>query len=133
VTRPFFDTNVLIYLLTEDQPKADRVGALLKDGGVISVQVLNEFARVATHKFRTPWGPVREVLRAFRANLSVEPLTIETHDLGLVIAERHQVALFDGMIIAAARLAQCDVLYSEDMHAGWKIGDLTIRNPFQAR
>ena len=46
----FFDTNVLLYLLSEDVAKADRAEDLLADGGVISVQVLNEFAAVASRK-----------------------------------------------------------------------------------
>ena len=40
----FFDTNVLLYLISEDITKADRAETLLALGGVISVQVLNEFA-----------------------------------------------------------------------------------------
>ena len=43
----FFDTNVLVYLAPGDKVKADRAEALLSDGGVISVQVLNELANVA--------------------------------------------------------------------------------------
>ena len=46
----FFDTNVLLYLLSKDAAKADLAEALLATGGVVSVQVLNEFASVATRK-----------------------------------------------------------------------------------
>jgi predicted nucleic acid-binding protein len=45
-----FDTNVLLYLLSEDATKADRAEKLVANGGVISVQVLNEFAAVASRK-----------------------------------------------------------------------------------
>ena len=47
---PFVDTNVLLYLLSDDQAKADRAEALLAQRVVISVQVLNEFANVARRK-----------------------------------------------------------------------------------
>ena len=47
----FLDTNVLLYLLSGDADKADRAEELIADGGVISVQVLNEFASVASRKF----------------------------------------------------------------------------------
>ena len=40
--RPFFDTNVLLYLLSEDSHKADRAEAIIAMGGVISVQVLRD-------------------------------------------------------------------------------------------
>src|SRR5512143_2320292 len=51
----FFDTNVLLYLLSGDPMKADRAETLLAAGGVISVQVLNEFAAVASRKLAMDW------------------------------------------------------------------------------
>ncbi|MEZ5584156.1 MAG: hypothetical protein R3F37_16670 [Candidatus Competibacteraceae bacterium] len=46
----FFDTNILLYLLSSDGAKADRAEQLIATGGVISVQVLNEFAARASAK-----------------------------------------------------------------------------------
>ena len=46
----FFDTNVVLYLLSADTAKADRAEELLALGGTISVQVLNEFVAVASRK-----------------------------------------------------------------------------------
>ena len=46
----FLDTNVLIYLLSDNTHKADIAQDLLRSGGVVSVQVLNEFASVALRK-----------------------------------------------------------------------------------
>ena len=57
----FFDTSVLLYLLSEDS-KADRIEELLAERGTISVQVLNEFAAVALRKLRMPLSDVREIL-----------------------------------------------------------------------
>jgi len=45
--RVFFDTNVLLYLFSEESAKADRAEQTLAQGGFISVQVLHEFASVA--------------------------------------------------------------------------------------
>ena len=39
----FFDTNVLAFLTDEEGDRVRRSEDLLADGGVISVQVLNEF------------------------------------------------------------------------------------------
>ena len=55
--------------------------ALAADGGVISVQVLNEFASVGLRKLAMPLGEVREVLSTIRALCEVMPIDIETHDL----------------------------------------------------
>ena len=56
---------------------------------------------------------------------------LDLHLLGVELAERYNLSLYDGMIVAAALTADCDILYSEDMHAGLIIdGRLTVVNPF---
>ncbi|MDP9015064.1 MAG: PIN domain-containing protein [Pseudomonadota bacterium] len=62
-----FDTSVLLYLLSKDFDKADRVEQLLAGRGTISIQVLNEFAAVALRKLRMSLGDVREILDTVRA------------------------------------------------------------------
>jgi predicted nucleic acid-binding protein len=128
----FFDTNVLIYLLSDDIAKADRAEALLASGGVVSVQVLNEFAAVAVGKKAVDFTELKEILSAIRTACAVKPLDIETHELSLGIAERYRFSIYDSLIIAAARLARCSILYSEDLHHGQTIEQMTIRNPFAA-
>ncbi len=127
----FFDTNVLLYLLSADTAKADRAEEVLALGGTISVQVLNEFAAVASRKLRMSWREVREVLAQIRAVCTVVPVTIETHEQGLRIAERYGLSIYDALIVSAALLAGCKTLHSEDMQDGQIIERrLTIRNPF---
>ena len=126
----FFDSNVPLYLLSAEPGKAERAEALLAGGGVISVQVLNEFAAVARRKSDLSWVEIREILTTLRTLCRVEAVTAATHDLGLEIAERHGLSLYDSLIVAAASLAGCRVLYSEDMQDGQTIGGVTIRNPF---
>ena len=60
IDRPFFDTNVLLYLLSEDIGKADRAEALIGMGGILSVQVLNEFASVASRKLKMSYSEIRD-------------------------------------------------------------------------
>jgi predicted nucleic acid-binding protein len=129
---PFFDTNILIYLLSAEAAKADKAEALLGKGGVVSVQVLNEFTSVARRKLGMPLAEIREVLSAVRAICAVEPVSLETHDLALDISERFGFSIYDALIIAAARLAHCSVLYSEDLQDGQRIEELVIRNPFSS-
>ena len=126
----FFDTNILVYLDSDDLAKARRSGDILMRGGVISVQVLNEFANVARGKQKADWDTIRGRLMKFRATLRVEPLTEATHALGLDLAERHGFSVYDSMIVAAAQLAGCATLFNEDMHDGLVLGPLTIRNPY---
>ena len=126
----FLDTNVLLYLVSDEPAKADRAEELVAAGGVISVQVLNEFASVALRKFAMGLPEIREVLSVVRVVCSVEPVSEKTHDLALELTERFQLSFYDSLIVAAAILANCSILYSEDMQDAQTIENVTIRNPF---
>lgn len=134
VADDFFDTSILLYLLSNDAEKADRVEELLEKRGTISVQVLNEFSAVALRKIKMPLSAVREFLETIRTVCSVEPLTLATHDGGLAVCERYGFSLYDSMIVSAALMASAKVLYSEDLQHGQLIdGRLRILNPFVSR
>jgi predicted nucleic acid-binding protein len=128
----FLDTNVLLYLASGDPAKADRAEAALAAGGVISVQVLNELLSVARRKMRMTFADTRAFLEMLRALVTVQPLTVETHETGLALAERYGFSVYDAMIVASALHAGCDVLLSEDMQDGLVIEQgLRIVNPFR--
>lgn len=129
--RAFFDTNVLLYLLSADRTKADKAEEVLADGGVISVQVLNEFVSVAGRKLGMKWPEIRDCLEPIRAVLRVEAVTVETHDDAVGLAERYGLAFYDALIVSSARLAACDVLLSEGLRDGQVFErSLIVRNPF---
>ena len=130
-TKAFIDTNILLYLLSEDSNKANRAEVIIRAGGMISVQVLNEMANVARRKLGMSWVEINELLSLIRSLCSIEPLTIETHDRGLFVAERYKLSVYDAMIVAAALLGEYKTLYSEDMQDGLLIDNqLRICNPF---
>ena len=127
----FLDTDVLVYIASADPRKADVAEQVLRRGGIVSVQVLNEATNVARRKMRMSWPDVRTFLAGLRGLLTVHPLTIDVHETGLVLAERHGLSVFDGMIAAAALHAGCDRLWSEDMQEGMTFeGRLRVVDPF---
>lgn len=129
--RAFFDTNVLIYAFSDNDPRSRAAEALLISGGEICVQTLNEFVSVAVRKLRMPWEDVLASLEALRALFPAPvPITVEVHESALNIAGRYGYRIYDSLIIAAALRARCKTLYSEDLHSGQRIEGLTIRNPF---
>jgi predicted nucleic acid-binding protein len=129
--RPFLDTNVLLYLLSGDPPKADRAEALLARRGIVSVQVLNELANVAIRRLGLTWRELGDLIAAVRASCEVQPLTEEVHDQARELAERYRLSFYDASIVSSALDAGCKVLYSEDLQHGFKVDrTLTIRNPF---
>jgi predicted nucleic acid-binding protein len=130
--KAFFDTNILVYVVGQEDDRTNTAEALLAGGGIISVQVLNELANVSRKKLRMSWEEIEEALAAIRILCpSPVPLTIDTHDAGRRIAAKYGYSMFDGLIAASALEAECDTLYSEDLQDGQVIdGRLTIRNPF---
>ena len=128
----FFDTNVLIYLASGDAKKADLAEAAIAKGGSISVQVLNELASVARRKMEMSWDETHALLNMLRDLLTVHPLTVETHETGLRLAERHGLSIYDAIIAASALHAGCNTLWSEDMQHGMVVDEgLRIVNPFR--
>ena len=128
----FFDTNVLVYIASSDTVKADRAEAAIAAGGAISVQVLNELANVARRKMRMSWGDAHALLTMLCDLLTVHPLTLETHETALRLAERYRLSIYDAMIAAAAIHAGCETLWSEDMQHGIVLQEgLRIVNPFR--
>lgn len=126
----FFDSNILLYSVSSDSIKAARAMALINAGGVISVQVLNEFANVSRRKYDVSFDKIRKALSAFRELCAVRPLDVETHDTALDIAERYRFDMYDSLIVASALRAGCKTLYTEDLQHGQVVDGLTIRNPF---
>jgi len=127
----FLDSKIVLYLASEDLLKADRAQELVAEGGTISVQVLNEIANISRRKMGLSWAETRNFLLMIRGLLKVEPITIEIHDVGISLAERYQLSVYDSMIVSAALSAECDTLLSEDLQDGLLInGRLRVLNPF---
>lgn len=128
----FLDSNILVYAFTTDA-RAIAAQALLERGCLISVQGLNEFTNVARRKLGMTWQEVRGALADIRILCpTILPMDVDMHGDALRIAERHQYAIFDALIIAAALRAECTILFSEDMQDGMTIdGRLRIVNPFR--
>ena len=66
----------------------------------------------------------------FEQKLKIVPVTFEVSQKALVLAERFQLHIYDANIWAAAILAGCETLYSEDMYTGLTIQGTTLHNPF---
>jgi predicted nucleic acid-binding protein len=130
--KAFLDTNVLIYAVAQNEPRSARAEELLASGGVLSVQILNEFTAVARRKLRMPWAEVAEAVEVFLVLCpSLVPITLETHTAARAIAEKNGFHIYDALVVASALEAGCGILYSEDFQDGQRIeGTLTVRNPF---
>jgi predicted nucleic acid-binding protein len=133
--KPFLDSNVVLYAFTESDSRSQKAKDLLTNGGVLSVQVLNEFIDVAQRKLKKNWKEIHHALAILRVFCpEPEPLTLKAHEAALHIAERYRYSIYDSSIIATALEAGCGILYSEDLQDGQVIEkSLTICNPFQSK
>ncbi len=126
----FFDTNILVYAQQADS-RGETARRYLAEGGVISVQVLNELVNVLRRKLARTWPEVVDVLGDVLAVVAPPmPLTIHTHNAAVSLARDHSLSFYDALILASAMEANCNILLSEDMQHGRVFGGLTIRNPF---
>jgi predicted nucleic acid-binding protein len=126
----FLDTNILVYA-QQDGPKAEIARRIVAEGGVVSVQVLNEFAQVARRKLGRSWAEIADaVADVVAATAPPLPLTLDLHDEARRIAETDGLSFYDALIVAAALNAGCGTLLTEDMQAGRRFGPLAIVDPF---
>ncbi len=128
----FLDTNVLVYLLDHrDREKHSRARELIRSAPTrpwVSTQVLIELHNVMTRKL----GFTRE-----EAQFAVESneYAVQTADAQLVYdavatATKHQLRIYDAMILEAAARAGCDELWTEDLPTGSTLRRVKIVNPF---
>ena len=133
---PFFDTNVLVYLMDSDRPEKQRIARglvqqhLVQGDGAISVQVLREFFSAA-RKLRTP-VPIETVREAVEYFAGFSPLT---EDAPMVLRAAHRtgemsLSFWDALIVEAALKSGADRLFTEDMQHGQVIEGLRVENPF---
>jgi predicted nucleic acid-binding protein len=94
--RAFFDTSVLVYVVTDDDWRSEVAASLLRRGGVVSVQVLNEFVSVLRKKMRQSWDTIQQDLSDIRTLCNPAlSVTLSTHEAALRIAQRYGYQIYD--------------------------------------
>ncbi len=133
--RHFFDTNVLVYSRDpDDAAKRALARALIEtaieeESFVVSTQVLVEF--YATSVRRRLLGPAQALdLVRFWGGHDTVAHTPDLVTRGIELHQAHSLSIWDGLIVQAALDARCDVLLSEDLQHGRRLGGLEVVNPF---
>jgi len=133
----FVDTNVLVYARDLAEPvKQARAEAWLKrlwqeGAGRVSWQVLNEFYVTATRKLSPNLSP--EEARADVEELAAwDPLPVDGRLVRAAwrLQDAFSLSWWDALIVAAAQVAGCPFLLSEDLAAGQDYGGVEVVNPF---
>jgi len=129
--KSFADTNIVIYAEGSDVTKAQRAMAILESNPLISSQVVNETVATLTRKYGFTLPEAHEVASSLLDLCEVVPVDADTIREAIYVAGRYQLSHWDSLIVAAALLANCDTLYSEDLQHNQLFEQrLRVINPF---
>ena len=133
----FLDTNILVYAVSrraEDVKKKAAARSLIQPAGqAISLQVLQEFYRVAVHpkKLGFTHDEAVQFCDGWRKCFTVLEPTLLLFDESLKLCARYQISYFDACILAAAAETGCTIVYSEDLNDGQIYNGVQVVNPFR--
>ncbi len=131
----FLDTNVVVYAFDGADPDKQRIAIELLETGdrlIVSTQVLLETWWVLTRRLAVPVdedhaSKVIDELCALPV-VSTDPELVRS---AIEIARRFSIALWDALIIEAARAAGCRRVLSEDLQSGQNFDGVVVENPFE--
>jgi predicted nucleic acid-binding protein len=138
--KAFLDTNILVYSRDagagEKQKQAEELIRNLWESrtGAVSIQILNEYFVTVTRKLKPGLSPERawkdiSLLKAWQP-VSMDWTLLERSNQ---IFREHSLSWWDAQVVAAAQLANCSLLYTEDLNDGERFGNVVITNPFNQR
>jgi predicted nucleic acid-binding protein len=133
----FLDTNILVYAVSrraEDEKKKAAARSLIQpEGQAISLQVLQEFYRVAVHpkKLGLLHDEAVRFCDGWRKCFTVLEPTLRLFDESLELCARYQISYFDACIVAAAAEMGCTTVNSEDLNHGQTYNGVQVVNPFR--
>ena len=136
--RCFVDTNILIYAHdlsagAKHQRAMQLVEELWATGsGVLSTQVLQEFANTVRRKPRRPLS-LDDTLQVVRQYLQWQVVinTPTSVVSALELEHRYRLSFWDALILCAAQVANVTTLYTEDLSHGQMYGSVRAINPFR--
>jgi|SRR5579872_1504763 len=129
--KSFADTNIVIYAEGSDVTKAQRAMAILESNPLISSQVVTETISTLTRKYGFTLPEAHEVASSLLDLCEVVPVGADTIREAIRLTARYQLSHWDSLIVAAALLADCETLYSEDLQHNQLFEErLRVVNPF---
>jgi len=132
MTKIALDTNILIYSHDKaDLRKQDIARTLLDLCPVISTQVVSEYFNVLKRKIVIPKHELIDLCTENLNDCTIHPVRISTLKIAKRLVQCYNLQIFDSIIVASAIEANCEILYSEDMHNGLLVeNQMKIINPF---
>ena len=126
------DSNILIYNHSLDfADKRDIARKFFNENPIVSSQVISEYLNVMKRNFHMQKSELMNLCFVWLEKCIVQPVVLSTLKLTQNLIKNYNFQIFDGIIVASALEAGCEILYSEDLHNGLIIENkLKIINPF---
>jgi len=126
------DTNILIYNHGTDGDVKRLVSErFFKETPVISPQVISEYINVMQRFFKIEKNELIEICAQWLKKCTIQPIVFSTIARAQYLIKRYDFQIFNGIIVASALEAGCNILYSADMQDGLLVdGALRIVNPY---
>jgi len=131
--KAFIDTNIFIYLYSEDEEAKRDIAQRAVDNYdcTVSTQVLNEFSNVCIKKLSKAPEEIELAVEEIIKQCSVAIIDEQNIRQALKIHKEYGYGYFDSLMIASARNSNCKYLITEDLADGQIIDNtLTIVNIF---
>lgn len=127
----FADTNIVVYAVGQDSDKRTKARQILMQGVTVSAQVINETVSVLTRKQGVNLAVAHEVAESLLELCETIPVNESTIREAIRLVRRYKLSHWDSLIVAAALLAGCEKIYSQDMQHGQVFDErLKVVNPF---
>ena len=130
----FIDSNIVVYAndrnAGDKQAKAiETVTRCMKaQNGILSIQVLQEYANIALKKLQQEPPVVLRQLKLLEGFKIVTPSSKMVRRT-VEIRNSYRVSFWDASIVAAAEAADCDLILSEDLSTGQDYAGVEVINP----
>ena len=126
------DTNILVYCHSNDEPNKQKIAMdLFNEKPVVSTQVLSEYINVTKRKLKLPKEEIMDVCLQNIEMCTLQPVSFATLKSARSLMSKYDFQLFDSIVIASALEANCEILFSEDLHHGLLVENrMKLVNPF---
>lgn len=133
----FFDTNILVYTQSDEDPRkrkiaCDLVAQALESGGdgYISTQVIQEFCNTMRRKTRRTTSEINALIDYF-LDLWRCDVTPELARSALAVQDKYGISFYDALIVATAESLGCREILTEDLNDGQMYCGMVAVNPFK--
>jgi predicted nucleic acid-binding protein len=132
-----FDTNILVYAADQEAGERHRTAAELVERALnerrilLPLQTLAEFVHVVRRKLGLLSPDMRALVESWRAGAVTASYTDSDFMVALDAHERHRLTIFDALIWAVCDRMGAEILVTEDLQNGRRLGRVTFLDPFR--